>query len=1120
MPDRRTPPMQQSASYWHSVPDGPTASSDLVLRLARERDHLFLLHETSAAAERVVPLDAKLRIFLSAVLRVGFHRGTISVRDAKLEQTLLVASGLTPDEEMELRERASPGAVWRRRLEQLEPYRVSESYYLDARDPWIAQEFGNAVPSSLSPRDGGDWSPRDALLVPLRGRDGRLVGTLSLDDPVDRARPTVEQVRTVELYAAQIAIAIERVHLQEERDREQRLSGALSDVARAVNESLKPAEVHQLIVRHARAVLKCDGAALSLLQGDMVHCVAGAGSGTAFAGLHIPVAALTAQAIRTGMAAMSNDYGRSPDRDPNVLRVLQPRRVLVVPLVSRTGPIGVLTAVDRDAPFTENDAEFLQRMGEQVAMAVVNATLFDEVAGLAERYRGVVETTRDAIVITDRERRITFTNPAADALFALPPGTHASVEILVPEELRESVRAHEASALAGVPQRYESAICRPEGGRRLVAVSSAPLHEHGEITGIVATLRDITDERTAQDALAQSEARYRNLFETATDAIYTLDAVGVFTSANDTTCAMLGVAREELVGRSVRPLLVGSEYEWVKAHFHGALNGEPRRYECHFVRPDGVRRLVSVTNTPIRDGDRVIGVLGIARDVTAERDRETALARSQARYTRLVESASDGIFTTDLEGRFTSVNRALEQAAGRVRTSLAGERFVDLVEEEDRRQIAELLREAAAGTRCHGRLRYRSADGELRHGSLLATPVYEGGELTGVLGIVRDVTDERRLAEQLLQQEKLAAVGELVSGVAHELNNPLAGVVAFSQLLLAGDAPPDRRRAIESIHTEARRASRIVSSLLTFARQHQPERTLTDLNRILEETLELRRYALRNHGITVELQLDQELPLTWADPHQLQQVVVNLLVNAEHALAEWEGRRAITLSTSRTDGLLLLRIADTGPGISPEHLSRVFNPFFTTKGVGKGTGLGLSISHGIVHEHGGRITVESRPGAGATFTVELPFVAPPLRAPQEPVPAQEPLVSGKRMLVVDDEAAIRLALTGFFRSLGYVVDGAASGSEALTLVERTEYDAILLDLRMPDMNGDVVYMRLHARTPALAERVVFITGDIQGDPARRFIQATGRPIVMKPFLLDDLAAIVAAAANAAPSLTV
>lgn len=1094
---------------WLAAPDGPVMTPDLVIRLARERDHLFLLHETTAAAERVQSLEAKLRVFLAAVLRVGFGRGTVTVRDAQLEPTLVIAAGLTPAEEATLREQPAPGAVWRQRFAHLEPHRVGDSYYLDARDPWIAREFGDAVPSVLPPREGSDWSPRDALLVPLRGSTGDVVGTLTLDDPADRARPTVEQIRTVELYAAQIALLVERVRLQEEREREQRLSGALSDVARAVNESLKPDEVHQLIVRHAIALLKCDGAALSLLSEGMVECVAGAGAGAALAGLRVPPAALTAQAIRTGIAAISNDYLHEPSPDSNVLARLQPRRVLVVPLISRTGPIGVLAAFDRDRPFTESDAEFLQRMGDQVAMAVVNATLFEQVAALAERYRLVVETTRDAIVITDRSRRIVFSNAAADELFGVRHGSRPAITSLVPPALQAEVAAYEDRALAGEPQRYESVVLRPDGEQRAVAVATAPLYEQGTITGIVATLRDITAERRARDAVAESEARYRNLFETATDAIYTLDTGGAFTSLNDATCDFTGASREQLIGGPVKPFIDAVDLPRVKEHFRGALEGEARSYEAHYVRSDGTRRLASVTNTPIRREGAIVGVLGIARDVTAEREREHALARSQARYTRLVESASDAIFTTDDAGRLTSVNRAFERATGRSRAHLLGTAFTDILDPHDVPPVAGLLAEAAGGRRTRAELRYSAGDASIRHGSLLATPVYEGGQLHGILGIVRDITDEKRLSEQLLQQEKLAAVGQLVSGVAHELNNPLAGVVAFSQLLLAADAPPEQRRAVETIHAEAKRAARIVANLLTFARQHQPERAVTHLNRIVDATIELRRYALRTHQIAVELALDETLPPTWADPHQLQQVIVNLVANAEHALAEWPGPRRIIVSTTNADGMLQLRVRDTGPGIPAAHLGRVFNPFFTTKGVGKGTGLGLSISHGIVREHGGRIQVESPEGQGATFIIELPHIAPPEHALLPAVPAvPAPTSAPKRVLVVDDEPAIRSVLKAFLTSLGHEVEAFGSGRDALARAAVADFDRVLLDLRMPDMSGDAVFAELQAQNPRLAEGVVFVTGDLQSEATRRFLDGTGRPVLTKPFLLDELAALV------------
>ena len=242
---------------------------------------------------------------------------------------------------------------------------------------------------------------------------------------------------------------------------------------------------------------------------------------------------------------------------------------------------------------------------------------------------------------------------------------------------------------------------------------------------------------------------------------------------------------------------------------------------------------------------------------------------------------------------------------------------------------------------------------------------------------LRDVTEQRLLASQLLQQEKLAAIGQLVSGVAHELNNPLAGVSAFAQILLAAPGLADEElQAVETIHHEARRAAKIVSNLLTFARRHQPARTAADVNQLVLDTLELRRYAIRMAQIDLVVELDEGLPLTWADPFQLQQVVLNLITNAEQSLADWGGARRMQIRSRRDGDAIVVSVADTGGGIAAADLSRVFNPFFTTKPVGQGTGLGLSISDGIVREHGGTLRVESAPGLGATFIIELPWQDP------------------------------------------------------------------------------------------------------------------------------------------------
>lgn len=737
---------------------------------------------------------------------------------------------------------------------------------------------------------------------------------------------------------------------------------------------------------------------------------------------------------------------------------------------------------------------------------------------LAERYRRVVETATDAILITDRERRIAFANPSAVALFGYGPGlVGMTAARTMPEEVREMVREREDRALSGEPQRYECVVMRADGERRMVEVATAPLEERGQVVGIVACLRDITAERRARDAVIQSEARYRNLFETATDAIYTTDPDGSFTSVNEATVQLTGRSRTELLGRSSRLLFDDEEIPLVQREFRHTLAGEAVRFECRLRRADGGRRLISVTNTPIRSGVEVVGVLGVARDVTVERERAAALERSEARYTRLMESASDGIFTVDAQGRFTSVNRSLERGVGRSREELIGALFAGVVDARDLGAAQQLLHDTFAGQRCRGSLRYHAADGGVRHGSLITSPVVEDDVIIGALGIMRDVTDDQRLAAQLLQQEKLAAVGQLVSGVAHELNNPLAGVLAYSQLLLSMDGSEDAemRQALETIHHEASRAAKIVSNLLTFARQQPAERTDANLNAIVSDTLALRRYALRAAGIEVDLALDPDLPRTWADPFQLQQVVLNLVANAEQALADWLGPRRITLSTREEQGNIVVSVSDTGPGVADEERDRIFNPFFTTKPVGQGTGLGLSISDGIVRQHGGQIRVESTPGRGATFELRIPVLPAPEEPPahREVAPSLPPVADGRRLLVVDDEPAMRTAIGNFLSSLGHGVTVATGGVEARALLTKNEYDVVLLDLRMPDLGGDDLYRELVERDPKHAERVVFVTGDTHNAQARRFLAEAGRPSVSKPFQLDDLATVVAGVAS-------
>lgn len=474
----------------------------------------------------------------------------------------------------------------------------------------------------------------------------------------------------------------------------------------------------------------------------------------------------------------------------------------------------------------------------------------------------------------------------------------------------------------------------------------------------------------------------RDLVALASDAIYAFDVQGLLLSANPATAELLGVPMRELIGRRTIGFIDPVDHAHVERHIRAVFSGEQRRYECTVLRTDGARRLISVANSPVIEDGEVRAVLGVARDVTEERAQAAALERAEARYARLVDAASDSIATLDEEGNLTSVNRALEAAVGKRREELIGTHFVELLDPLERTKMWHMFAATLAGERLRRELHYTYPDGSVGISTVLSAPIVERGRVTGVLAIMRDVTEERHLVEQVVRREKLAALGELVGGVAHEINTPLTGILAFAQLLRAQAALDDNgKQAADTIVTEAKRAARIVGKLLTFARQTPPERLPTDINQVLQDTIELRRFALRTSGILLDIELDPKLPGTWADPSQLQQVFLNLLANAEQAVIDAGGDRRITVRTRREGDLLVAAIGDSGRGIAPEHLPYIFNPFYTTKPRGIGTGLGLSISDGIIREHGGNLRVRSEPGQGALFEVLLPRLSPPATDP-------------------------------------------------------------------------------------------------------------------------------------------
>jgi two-component system NtrC family sensor kinase len=412
-------------------------------------------------------------------------------------------------------------------------------------------------------------------------------------------------------------------------------------------------------------------------------------------------------------------------------------------------------------------------------------------------------------------------------------------------------------------------------------------------------------------------------------------------------------------------------------------------------------------------------------------------------------------------------------------------------------------------------LRLRRADGAAMWAEVTArAEPWPRSAALRVEAVMRDVTARKKLQDQardlyhqLSQAEKMAALGQTISGVAHELNNPLATILACAERLAGRRLDDQTQRDLDAIHNAADRAARIVRSLQTFARKRHTTRTRVDLNQVVHDTLALRAFEQRAAHIAIIEALAAGLPPVFADPHQIQQVLLNLIVNAEQAMIDAHGRGTLVLRSwqDADRDAVILEVADDGPGVPKDVETRIFDPFFTTKMVGKGTGLGLTVAYAIAQEHGGRLVMGPRPGRGASFRLELPIggthVLAPEAAAAKPLPAVPP---GSRALVIEDEQALGEAVAAALGDEGFRVDRAGDGEAGLARLRERDYDVIICDLKMPRMDGIAFFDEVTRTLPQIAGRVVFMTGDVAGTEAGSFLESSGCRWIPKPFRLRDL----------------
>jgi len=481
--------------------------------------------------------------------------------------------------------------------------------------------------------------------------------------------------------------------------------------------------------------------------------------------------------------------------------------------------------------------------------------------------------------------------------------------------------------------------------------------------------------------------------------------------------------------------------------------------------------------------------------------------RAKEQWETAFDALSEGIAVVDDEGRVRRANRALAGLLGSPLPNVIGTHLCHALLGKSHALMG--LLEAARRGDHPPPLVARSE----RLGSTMrvnAARIPSATRDQSVVVLVEDVTDQQAMETQLIQSEKLAAVGQLVSGVAHELNNPLTSIAGLSEFLLEQKEISKKDRGhLKVIHEQAERAGRIVRNLLTFARKEPAERSPVDLNDVIQRTLQLMEYDLKLKAIDIERDLRAALPEVLGDRHSLQQVVLNLLTNAVQAVAEnAAGRaRAITVSTWFDDHVHL-RVADTGPGINDVVAQNVFTPFFTTKEPGKGTGLGLSITYSIVENHGGRITLERPSNGGAAFRVDLPPVPPgavvpaPAAPPRPPAPKAPP--AKRTILLVDDDPAVRRMVKALFGRDGHAVEVARNPQHALELAQRGGFDLIIADARAATRGGGKLFVEeLVARLPGLRDRTIVSTGDV-GVATEETLTRLGLRYVRKPFNLRDL----------------
>ncbi len=613
----------------------------------------------------------------------------------------------------------------------------------------------------------------------------------------------------------------------------------------------------------------------------------------------------------------------------------------------------------------------------------------EELRRSEEKYRQLTEEINDAIYTIDQDGNVTYISPVIEWLTGYSPSEimgRSFAEFLHEEDLPHAIEGFERT-LSGHSTEGEYRFHIKSGEIRWMGISNRPIFDGDRVVGAHGTLTDITKRKLAEEASEEARTRFEDLFESANELIITTDPEGWVLHVNKEVEKLSGLSKEELVGQSILNIAYPEDVPKYIQFWKDILDGLTPRYELRAIsakKPGKIRHLLASGSTVTKDG-KIVEIQYNAKDISEEKQAEEKLRESEEKYRTILENVTDGYFEVDLAGNLTFFNDALCQILGYTRGGMMGMNNRQYMDKENARKVYQTFNKVyttgkpARGfdwevTRKDGTKRFVEASLSLIRDAE-AKPI-------GFRGIVRDITERKEVEKEKdeLQQRaqlasRLSVVGEMASGIVHEINNPLTSVVGFAEILAHSKLPEDAREYATIINNEGKRVASIAGRLLNFARHQKPETVYIDINKLIEATLDLQTYEMTTGNIKVTANLDPHLPQTMADPGQLQQVFLNIMLNARTAMRAAHGGGRFLVKTQAKDDTIRISLKDDGPGIPQKNLKRIFDPFFTTRKTGQGTGLGLSICQGIINSHNGKIYAESTLGKGATFIIELPVVA-------------------------------------------------------------------------------------------------------------------------------------------------